>query len=255
MLGQGPREYGIERTRWTLASLLQALTGLSVHSEAGLWQVFQRLDIRYRQGWSFLVSPDPLTEVKLAYLEAARARAQADPERVRLLYLDELTFYRLPTPAPCWADACLTRGPKAQLAAGSNTKARIGATLDHVSGQVCYLLRSKFGVSQLCMFYQMIREAYPDAQEIYLVQDCWPVHFLPAVTQTAARLHLSLLPLPTYSSWRNPIEKLWRWLKQDVLHMHGWAQDWLQTKSQVACFLDQFLEPNSQVLRYVGLPY
>jgi hypothetical protein len=28
--------------------------------------------------------------------------------------------------------------------------------------------------------------------------------------------------LPTYAPWLNPIEKLWRWLRQDVLKMHVW---------------------------------
>ncbi|MBK9008807.1 MAG: transposase [Anaerolineae bacterium] len=51
---------------------------------------------------------------------------------------------------------------------------------------------------------------------IYLAQD--------ASSQTARSseaLHaqqLTPLLFPTYASWLNPIEKLWKWLKQEVLH-------------------------------------
>jgi hypothetical protein len=73
-----------------------------------------------------------------------------------------------------------------------------------------------------------------------------------AIRTTA--LNITLVPLPTYSSWRNPIEKVWRFLKQEVLHMHPWADDWLHLKSQVAAFLDRFAAPNSTLLCYCGLP-
>lgn len=226
---------------------------LDVNSQAGLSKVLKRLDIRFRQGWEYLVSPDPLAEVKLAYIDAVLTRGRLYPGQVQVLWLDEFTFYRLPTTAPMWSDGLTSRGPKAELSPGPNTKGRIGALMNHFTGQVHYLLRSKCGVDELVKLYHLIREAYSHADEIYVIQDCWPVHFLPQVTQTACKLHISLAPLPTYSSWRNPIEKLWRWLKQDILHMHPWANDWQRTRLEVSCFLDRFQLPNSALLHYVGL--
>ncbi|MGQ9628202.1 MAG: transposase [Anaerolineae bacterium] len=43
-----------------------------------------------------------------------------------------------------------------------------------------------------------------------------------------------MLCLPTYASWFNPIEKLWRWLKQDVLHLHRLNEDWQALIQRVA---------------------
>jgi len=59
--------------------------------------------------------------------------------------------------------------------------------------------------------------------------------------------------LPTYASWCNPIEKLWRWLQQEVLHLHGHAGDWPQLKAKIQDFLDHFREGSVELLRYVGL--
>jgi hypothetical protein len=85
----------------------------------------------------------------------------------------------------------------------------------------------------------------PEAQELYVIQDCWPVYFLPEVCQTTISLGLTLVALPTYSSWRNPIQKVWRLLKQEVLHMHVWANDWLRLTAQVPAFLDRFSVPHT----------
>jgi hypothetical protein len=59
--------------------------------------------------------------------------------------------------------------------------------------------------------------------------------------------------IPTYAPWLNPIEKLWRWLRQDVLRLHQWADDWPMLLSQVHAFLDQFAHGSRDLLRYVGL--
>ena len=40
---------------------------------------------------------------------------------------------------------------------------------------------------------------------------------------------LEIAWLPTDSPWLNPIEKLWRWLPQDVLTLHRLADDWPTT--------------------------
>lgn len=256
LLSHSPRDFGFEQTRWTLASLaIVTVCWLGSLSEAGMWKVLQRFDIRYRQGWEHMVSPDPLLAMKLAYIEAILSRGQDNPGAVVVLWLDEFTFYRQPDPAPSWSDGRGPRGPKTHKTRGANTKGRVGAVLNHQSGQVHYLLRSVCGVTQLIMLYEQIRVTYPQADEIYVIQDCWPVHFLPDVTRAACRLGITLVPLPTYSSWRNPIEKLWRWLRQDVLHMHPWADDWERTKLEVARFLDRFSLPSPTLLRYVGLSY
>jgi hypothetical protein len=70
------------------------------------------------------------------------------------------------------------------------------------------------------------------------------------------QLPIQLVFLPTYASWLNPIEKLWRWLKQTVLHLHGLADDLPALRAQVAAFLSQFTSGSpdaASLLRYVGL--
>jgi transposase len=156
------------------------------------------------------------------------------------------------------------------------------ATLEHGSGQVVYRRASKISIATLVQFFEDVRAAYPHAQRIYVVMDNWPVHIHPDVLialEKQESLHLrplppswpstpsakaakkwahlqlpiQLIPLPTYASWCNPIEKLWRKLRQELTHLHLWAADLPRLRAEIDDFLDQFASGSTDLLRYVGL--
>jgi hypothetical protein len=56
-----------------------------------------------------------------------------------------------------------------------------------------------------------------------------------------------------YASWCNPIEKLWRKLRQDVTPLHRWADDLETLRTEIDRFLDQFAQGSLERLRHVGL--
>ena len=86
------------------------------------------------------------------------------------------------------------------------------------------------------------------------MQDNWSIHRHEDV-QVALHSIPQIVPvwLPTYAPWLNPIEKLWRWLRQDVLKLHRSAEDWPALRQQVRFFLDQFSAGSHALLHSVGL--
>ncbi len=131
-------------------------------------------------------------------------------------------------------------------------------------------------------FYEDLHTAYPQAEQIIAVQDNWPVHTHPDVlvalqeqndpwpthnppdwpTEPSAgaqkrwgqlRLPIQIVRLPTYASWTNPIEKLWRKLRGEVLHLHRLADNLEALRKEVDTFLDQFAKGSLDLLHYVGL--
>ena len=87
-----------------------------------------------------------------------------------------------------------------------------------------------------------------------MIQDNCNIHPHPDGLTTLARYpRIKPVWLPTDAPWLNPIEKLWRWLRQDILKMHRWGEDWPQVKQRVPDFLDQFAHGSAALLRYVGL--
>ena len=76
-----------------------------------------------------------------------------------------------------------------------------------------------------------------------MVQDNWSIHTHDDVLAALATLPtIEPVWLPTYAPWLNPIEKLWRWLKQAVVKMHRLAAEWPELRRRVNAFLDQFAE-------------
>jgi hypothetical protein len=240
-------------------------------------RLLERLGISYKRGRDYIHSPDRYYQQKLSVIELALLRAMYDPEHYVLLYQDEFTFYRQPTLSREY-EACGVDEPRARRSTRSNTSYRIVGAINALSGEVLVQQQSKIGLRQLVRFYQALAERYKDATEIMIVQDNWPIHLHPDVLAhlnaqefafpvvlpanwpaesrlkiDGARLPIRLVLLPTYASWLNPIEKLWRWLKQDVLHLHRLSDDWTKLQLLISEFLEQFDKPNDQLLRYVGL--
>lgn len=276
---QDPRRFGENRNRWTLKAILRVCVNWKVHSVPGMSQVVRRLGISYKRGRCRVYSPDPDYVAKLRDIQVLVVRPQADAGSQIALFQDEFTYYRQPTVAPAYESAGKEQ-PKAELSHKSNQHWRVVAELDARSGRVIYDQGKIIGVKELVRHYVRVCAHYPGAT-IYIVQDNWPVHFhpdvlaalqpqlfkwplhLPASWTNSPRspspkweqlkLPIQLVPLPTYASWANPIEKLWRKLKQEELHLHRLADDWDQLKRTVATFLDRFADDSPDLLRYVGL--
>jgi hypothetical protein len=250
-LARSPRRFGLNRNRWRLEDLPQVIGWLRDKTKAGVCKILKRLGFSRKQVISFIRSPDPLFAVKCRALSHAFLEALVHPEEVAILFADDLTYYKQPTKAPVY-----WRRGKSQKriwrATGENHMSRVGAMMDGVTGRVFYQQGNHFGLEALQQQYRHVRELYPE-RKVYVVRDNWPPNKHEDVVAVARALDIVPLYLPTYASWLNPIEKLWRWLKDEVLHAHEWADDLSRLRQEVARFLDQFASGSDSLLRYVGL--
>jgi transposase len=264
-----------------LAAIHDVVTWLSRLSLAAIHRLLDRLRLRYKRARDYVHSPDLDYLAKLAQIATVLDDARAAPARTVALYLDEITYYRQPTLARAYEKqgACQ---PLARRSYRANTPTRLVGTLHPLTGQVLFWQGPVVGVAELVAFFQHLRVAYPSAQRIHLVVDNWPVHFHPDVlvalqaqeptwplhrppswaTKPSAaaiarwgtlQLPIQLHALPTYASWTNPIEKLWRKLRQDLLHLHRLADDLPKLRTSVATYLEQFAAGSLALLHYVGL--
>ena len=249
---RSPRLSNLSQSRWTLAGLIQAVTWLSHLTLGGVDRILERMKIRYRRGQRHVHSPDLQYDVKMAVVAAVCVEVRAAPARKVLLYQDELTYYRRPTVAQAYAPA---GGPGlfAEQGHGSNSKRRVIGSLNLITGQLFTWQRSHADVSTLIRYYRAVEAAYPEAETIFIAQDNWPVHFLPAVTGALEGTKIRLLRLPTYAPWTNPIEKVWRKLYQEVFHQHDFQDRWKDLQVTVEEWLQQWANGSMELLRYVGL--
>jgi hypothetical protein len=252
VIGVSPRQRGIARSRWWLKGIRQQIDWLHDKSLTTVFAWLRRWRMVYKRGRQAVHSPDPDYDLKMAKLSQIHQQMRAEPRRWVLLYLDELTYYRRPSVAQGYA-LCASDAPRAEQGWGSNTRRRIGAVMDAHTDQVLVEHHARCGRHELLALYRQVQAAYPQAERIFIAQDNWPVHFHADVQTALHNTRLELLYLPTYAPWTNPIEKLWRWLYQDIFHLHPWTQDWLGLQTAVSTWLAQFAHGSLDLLRYVGL--
>ena len=243
----------------------------SLKSIAGVSRRLSKWKIHRKRGRQHIHSPDPLYHQKLQAVLArcspgarpvlaARTAACALPQpsepsqQTIFLYGDEKTVYRQPKAAKDYGPAGSggIHQPLAGLSHRGNTKYRLAGAINAADGQVVHHAASRMGVDALCRFLEKLREVYP-RQHLVLAWDNWPVHYHPKVLKRAKELEIQLLNLPTYAPWTNPIEKLWRWLGEEMLDMHRLSDSWDLLKQRCFEFLQRFERPSPQLLRYVGL--
>lgn len=251
ILHQSPRTFNMERSRWRLQDIGKVIPWLKDCTLAGISQILRRLKISLKQAIRYVSSPDPEWSLKRRMMAQVFQLALSQPEAYVTLFQDEFSFYSQP-------DNTLKYGSQGQQAprvyrgSTDSVLTRIGAVMDGYTGQVCYLQGDKFGKVAMSQLYRQVRERYPQ-RKLFIIQDNVFFHSCEDVLATVQELDITPVFLPTYASWLNPIEKLWRWLKADVLHGHEFGHDHLLLRQVVADFLAQFTDGSSALLRYVGL--
>jgi transposase len=251
-LHQSPESFGLSRSRWWLDGIRQAVPWLKEVSVPGIWQLLDRFDLAYKRGRRYVHSPDPDYQPKSARLRCAWQEVQEDPLHFVLLYQDELTYYRCPTTASAYAGRG-SDGPRADQGSGYNSSRRIAGCLDAASGRLITWQRSAFDHPTFLRYLLAVEARYPQAQSISIALDNWPVHFQPDVLARLQSSKIRLLFLPTYAPWLNPIEKVWRKLKQEILHLHRYTSRWKDLQERVEHWLIQYDRPAPDLLHYVGL--
>jgi transposase len=251
-LHQAPECLGLSRSRWWLDGIRQAVPWLASVSLPGIWQLQERFDIVYKRGRRYVHSPDRAYLCKRAQVRWAWQQVQQDPVRFVLLYQDELTYYRCPTVSCDYATAG-SDAPRAVQGTGYNTSRRIAGCLDAYTGRLICWQRSAFDHQTFLRYLHAVEARYPRAERMYIVLDNWPVHFQPDVLAALASSKITLVFLPTYAPWLNPIEKVWRKLKQEILHLHRYQCRWKELQERVEAWLIQYDRPAPDLLHYVGL--
>lgn len=296
LVSRSPRALGHSRSRWTLELLREQLGERAPETDAGTWQMLDRLGLSHTRGQGYALSPDEQFEAKRAFIDGIRTRFESDgtekPEKRptdRLFYLDELTYDLHPTIDSEWSLA--GDQPTAERGTCGQREGRLLSAMDAESGRLFYRQKQSVGRTDLVDLYrEMTKACRTEACEedsravrLWVVQDNAPFHFhadvlrelepqvwprahpafeypLPAQwpdpTEAAlsdGALPVQVVPLPTYASWLNPIERLWRWLKQEVLHLHPFAANWKKLKRGVQSFLERFTEGSEALLCYTGV--
>ena len=209
LLKDSPLDEGYDFTTWTtplLKSHLKERMGIEV-SEATVRRALARLNFVWRRAKWHIFDRDPDYEARMAAIEAALA----DPE-VTVLFEDETDVHRLPPLRQMW----MKRGEQARIRVPErNGKFALYGVLDPETGAVFTSAYEKGRSDYTKAFLAEVREAFEG--EVVVVWDQASWHTSAAVEQALSEhAGLEVLLLPKRAPQENPIEDVWRRLKEVV---------------------------------------
>jgi len=226
MVSQSPGTLGVWATVWTvglLALQLAPVVGSLLHPET-IRRHLHDLGWRWRKPkYESPRKEDPEREAKLdaiqkAVEEVTTSEAEEPP---LLLAEDESTFSWLPVLRRMWTRQ--GKQPKVKTP-GTPKKVTCFGALNLITGEWLYYFAPKAWAIYFEEFLEHLVATYP-RRTIYLILDNATIHAKAKNIVHWLEQHPQVVPLwlPTYSSFLNPVERLWGEIKQRVAANHCYA--------------------------------
>lgn len=169
-----------------------------------------------------------------------------------MLYFDEASLHSRPGVSYAWWKRG-KRQPRVDQGWGKARSFRVAAFLS-LTGDFLFRTFPSVSAKRVADLYLLAAKAFPQAEEVTVVLDNWPVHFHErALKALEEDPRIKLLPLPTYAPWLNAIEKAWRMLRQNLEHHHPWPGDLQTLQERAEEELARMAAQPEELLRYVGL--
>lgn len=140
---------------------------------------------------------------------------QALPEEETICFMDGVHPTHNVQPAYGW----IRKGVRKEIPANTGrSRLNLSGIIDVVTHNIVIQEDQTLNAESTIRFFQRIEEAYPGKQKIHVFCDNAPYYRNSAVRQHLETSKISLHFLPPYSPNLNPIERLWKWMKERVIY-------------------------------------
>ncbi len=212
-----PQDFGNQRRRWCAELLAIKINRLTCHNMAAspLRRWLPRMGIVWRRPAPTLRIKDPAYQEKMANIDAALARCDADNP---VFYEDEVDIDLNPK---LGADWMFRSQQKRIVTPGQNAKHYLAGVPHAGNGRVLSVSGIKKNSSLFIAMQEKLRRHYRRAKTITLILDNDIIH---KSKQTERWLKKNpkfcLVFQPVYSPWVNHIERLWHKLHETITCNH-----------------------------------
>lgn len=220
------------KTRWSIN-----------YSVPGMRNWLQRHKFSYKK--PALVPGKANEEQQKQWLTEYERLRQNLPEDETIGFIDGVHPTHNVQPAYGW----IRKGERKEIPANSG-RSRINLTgiMDVISHHVIVQEDEMLNAEATIKFFQKIEEAYPGKRKIHLFCDNARYYRNKMVTEHLENSKIVLHFLPPYSPNLNPIERLWKWMKERVIY-NTYYEGFEEFKSAVLGFFGTLsrLDPNSEL--------
>ena len=250
--------------RWTLKRLVSFVRDRFDRRlcRESIRAALHRLALSWKKARKLLGRADPAR--RAGFIKELRPLLDgAQRDRHHLVYLDEAHIHQDVDPGYGWG----VRGTPFHVASSSpglSAKVSFYGLYLYNDGQVRIWPYPRASGEYTIDVLRRLRTEIPTGR-LVVIWDGAPYHRAGAVRDAAARLDITIVPLPGYSPDLMPVEPLWRWLREDVTyhHCHATADDLIPRvatfESRVnampyavadSLWVKDQLDPNEEKLRF-----
>ncbi len=217
-LEMSPRALHYQQSCWSMklmAQRIKAAYQVSLSTER-VRQLVRKLGFTLVRPRHQSRLPDP-EQVEQAQQDIDQLHQQAQRGELMLFYQDEARLSRYPTLTRMW----VRKGTQYQIPTDDDhTTFWVYAVTNPLTGKVHYRIEDPFSGEGFRRLLEQIRRHYPKVQ-IVLITDRASIHRKKVVAEYLSEDgRMRLYNLPSYSPFLNRIERLWKWLRRRVTHIH-----------------------------------
>ena len=143
----------------------------------------------------------------------------------------------------------IRKGYRKEICSNTGRKRlNLSGAVDLISGRLHYQEDSMLNAQATISFFKKIEEAYPTKSKIYLFLDNAKYYKNRAVKEYAENSKIEPRFLPPYSPNLNPIERVWKWMKEKVTY-NTYYEEFDDFKQAIFGFLESVsnLDPQSKL--------
>ena len=245
-----PIDHGLPGYGWTIPKLIEQVEQMLGRrpSRTKLRTLLRARGLSWKKCRKILRKANP--EKRKAFIEQFQPLfEQVCQDEVILLYIDEAHLHRDMELGYTWAPV----GQSAyRLSACASLSERINwyGAFNFTDGECLIWNEGNCNTDHTITFLERVAEWLGTPERpVLIIWDGAPWHRAIRLRERAEELGLQLMPLPGYSPDLNPIEGLWKWMREEVTQHHSYAT---MRDLFLACkdFIDRVnLDPDALVKR------
>jgi len=195
-----------------IAAYVNATFGI-IYTVPGMRTWLQRHEFSYKK--PALVPGKANKEQQQIWLTEYAKLRQSLPEDETICFTDGVH----PTHNVQLAYGWIKKGIRKELPANTGrSRLNLSGAIDVISHKILILEDQTLNAESTIRFFQKIENAYPNKSKVHVFCDNAPYYRNKAVRQHLETSKVVLHFLPPYSPNLNPIERLWKWMKERVVY-------------------------------------
>ena len=225
---------------------IHGLYGIT-YTVTGIHALLHRLGFTYKETTAYPCKMDPVEQAD--FKEFYEDLVENLPEGAVLGFMDGVHLQHNTKTTKAW----IKTGEKKFIPSNTGrTRLNINGFYDPLAQDGVFRQEETLNTQSTLAFLKDLEKRYPTASSIYAICDRAPYYFNPEVQSYLQQSRVELIFLPTYSPNLNLIERLWKFMRKEVINTQFYEK-FKDFKAAVTGFLENLADYKETLKSFIGV--